>query len=187
MYAIAQADDTAQLQQEFINELCRSGKDRNQFGSLDELRTLVLRDCFRLETGVTLDLTSVQAMPELATQRLTISEKSAAEIIRNLEENTPLCLFHENAAELYLGRWTRDPAWSATVYQLPSKFSGGLWDCSFTEVGSGALVFASTAQDISALRPGDLVTVSGRISHVSPLQSVSLEEAIVRGDHVSVR
>ena len=111
MYAIAQADDTAQLQQEFTNELCRSGKDRNQFGSLDEFRTLVLRDGFRLETGETLDLTSVQAMPELATQRLTIREKSAAEIIRNLKENTPLCLFYENAAELYLGRWTRDPGW----------------------------------------------------------------------------
>jgi hypothetical protein len=43
---------------------------------------------------------------------------------------------------------------------------------------------ASTIQDISALRPGYLVTVSGRISDVSPLESVSLEDAIIRGDHV---
>ena len=55
MYAVAQADDAAQLQQEYIKELCRSGKDRNQFGSLHELRALVLRDGFRLEAGVTLD------------------------------------------------------------------------------------------------------------------------------------
>ena len=103
-------------------------KDRNQFGSLHELRALVLRDGFRLEAGSALDLTSAQATPELATQRLTIREKSAGEIIRNLKENTPLYLFHENVAELYLGRWTREPRWPATVYQSPSKLDGGLWD-----------------------------------------------------------
>jgi hypothetical protein len=186
MYAVDQADDAAHLQQEFIKELCRSGKDRNQFGSLHELRSLVLRDGFRLKTGATPDLTFVQATPEHVTQRFTVREKSAAEIIRNLKENTPLYRFHEKVAELYVGRWTREPGWQATVYQLPSKLSGGHWDCSFTEDGSGALVFTSTAQDISMLRLGDSVTVSGRISHVSPLESVSLEEAIVRGDHVSV-
>jgi hypothetical protein len=46
---VSQAD-AAQLQQEFIKELVRSGKDRNQFGSLHELRALVLRDGFRLQT-----------------------------------------------------------------------------------------------------------------------------------------
>ena len=95
--------------------------------------------------------------------------------------------FHEKVAELYLGRWTREHGWQATVYQLPNKLSEGLWDYSFTEVGSGALVFASTAQDISGLRPADSVSVSGTISHVSLLGSVSLEEAIVRCDEVSLR
>src|SRR5208337_1973204 len=47
---VSQAEDAAQLQQEFIKELVRSGKDRNQFGSLHELRALVLRDGFRLQT-----------------------------------------------------------------------------------------------------------------------------------------
>jgi len=49
MHAVSQADDAAQLQQEFINELHRSGKDWNRFGLLDELRALVLRDGFRLQ------------------------------------------------------------------------------------------------------------------------------------------
>jgi hypothetical protein len=50
MHPVAQADDAAQLQQEFIKELIRSGKDRNQFGLLHELRALVLRDGFRLQS-----------------------------------------------------------------------------------------------------------------------------------------
>jgi hypothetical protein len=50
MNPVLQAEDAAQLQQEFIKELVRSGKDRNQFGLLHELRALVLRDGFRLQT-----------------------------------------------------------------------------------------------------------------------------------------
>jgi len=50
MHPVSQAEDAAQLQQEFIKELVRSGKDRNQFGLLHELRALVLRDGFRLQT-----------------------------------------------------------------------------------------------------------------------------------------
>src|SRR4029077_8249680 len=102
MHPVSQADDAAQLQREFIKELYRSGKDRNQFGLLHELRALVLRDGFRLKAGAPPDLTSAQATPALATQRLTIREKSAAEIIRNLKENTPSYRFHEKAKELYL-------------------------------------------------------------------------------------
>jgi hypothetical protein len=49
MHPVSQAADAAQLQQEFIKELYRSGKDRNQFGLLHELRALVLRDGFRLQ------------------------------------------------------------------------------------------------------------------------------------------
>jgi hypothetical protein len=120
----------------------------------------------------------------LGPQRLTVPEKSAAEIIRNLKESTPSYEFHKRAKELYLGRWPQEPGWQATVHDLPRNLSGGLWHCSFREVGSGTLVMASTIQDISALRPGYLVTVSGRISDVSPLESVSLEDAIIRGDHV---
>ena len=43
---------------------------------------------------------------------------------------------------------------------------------------------AVTIRDVSTLRPGDSVTVSGRISDVSQLESVSLEDAILRGDNV---
>jgi len=50
MHAVSQPGDAAQLQQEFIKELHRSGKDWNRFGLLDELRALVLRDGFRLQT-----------------------------------------------------------------------------------------------------------------------------------------
>jgi Domain of unknown function (DUF4062) len=50
MHPVSQFDDAAQLQQEFIKELVRSGKDRNQFNLLHELRALVLRDGFRLQT-----------------------------------------------------------------------------------------------------------------------------------------
>jgi hypothetical protein len=70
------------------------------------------------------------------------------------------------------------------VYNLPSKLSGELWFCSFREVGSGTLVTATTVRDVSTLRPGDSVTVGGRISDVSQLESVSLEDAIVRGENV---
>jgi Domain of unknown function (DUF4062) len=186
MHPVSQEADATQLQQEFSKELRRSGKDRNQFGSLHELRALVLRDGFRLErleTVAPTDLASDQATPALATQRLTIREKSATEIIRYLKENTPSYRFHEKAKELYLGRWTREPGWQATVDDLPSKLSGGSWNCCFKEVGSGTLIMARTSLDISTLCPGDSVIVSGRISDVSLLEFVSLEEAIVRGDN----
>ena len=130
------------------------------------------------------DLTSDRATPALAPQRLTIREKSAAEIVGNLKGITLSYRFHKKVEELYLGRWTREPGWQATVYNLPSKLSGGLWYCSFREVGSGTLVTASTVRDVSTLRPGDSVTVGGRISDVSQLESVSLEDAIVRGENV---
>jgi ATP dependent DNA ligase domain len=115
--------------------------------------------------------------------KLTVPEKSAAEIIRNLKD-TPSYEFDKRANELYFGRWPQEPGWQATVHSLPRKLSGGLWHCSFREVGSGTLVMASTIQDISALRRGYTVTISGRISDVSPLDSVSLEEAIIRCDNL---
>lgn len=72
-----------------------------------------------------------------------------------------------------------------TVHDLPHKLFEGRWYCSFTEAGSDTLVWASTVQDVSRLRPGDSVTVSGRITTVSQLGYVSLEDAIIRGDNVS--
>jgi hypothetical protein len=130
------------------------------------------------------DLTSDRATPALAPQRVTIREKSAGEILVNLKGITLSFRFFEKVKELYIGRWTREPGWQATVHDLPSKRSGGGWFCFFREVGSGTLVAASTVQDVSTLRPGDAVTVSGRISDVSPLKSVILEDAIVRGNNV---
>ena len=129
------------------------------------------------------DLTSDRATPALAPQRITIREKSAAEIIVNLKAGTPSHLFFEKAKDLYIGRRTREPGWQVIVHDLPSKHSGG-WFCIFREVGSGPLVSASTVRDLSSLRLGDSVTVSGRISDVSPLESVMLEDAIVRGENV---
>ena len=49
MHPVSQLDDAAQFQQEFIEELVRSGKDRNQFSLLHELRALVLRDGTKLQ------------------------------------------------------------------------------------------------------------------------------------------
>jgi tetratricopeptide (TPR) repeat protein len=49
MHSVLEAADAAQLQQEFIKELVRSGKDRNQFSVLHELCRLVLRDGFTLQ------------------------------------------------------------------------------------------------------------------------------------------
>ncbi len=132
-------------------------------------------------------LTSDRAAPALAPQRLTIREKSAAEILGNLKGITLPSRFRESVEELYLGRWTREPGWQATVHGLPSKLSEGLWHCMFREVGSGTAVAAWTFRDVSTLRHGDSVTVSGRIRDVRQgyLESVSLEDAIVRGDNVS--
>lgn len=120
----------------------------------------------------TLDLTADRATPALAPQRFIVREKSAAEILSNLKGITISYQFYEKAEELYRGRWTRDPGWRATVYSLTSKLSGDAWFCSVT---------VSTAQDVSTLRPGDSVTVSGRINDVTR-DSVSLGDAIVRGD-----
>jgi hypothetical protein len=125
-----------------------------------------------------------RATPALAPERVTIREKSAAEILVNLKGITPSYRFREKVEELYLGRWTREPAWQATVHALPSKLSGGSSFCSLKEVGSGTRVMAVTVQDVSTLRPGDSVTVSGRIRDVSILEDVSLEDAVLRGDNV---
>jgi hypothetical protein len=127
------------------------------------------------------DLTSDKASP--APERPTIREKSAAEIIVNLKRGAPSHMFFEKAKELYFGRWTREPGWQVIAHDLPSKRSEG-WFCIFEEVGYGPIVAASTIQDLSALRIGDSATVSGRISDVSPLASLILEDATVRGDHV---
>jgi AAA domain len=45
---VNQTDEDASLQQKFVEQIRHSGKDRNEFGSLDELRALVLRDGFCL-------------------------------------------------------------------------------------------------------------------------------------------
>jgi hypothetical protein len=70
------------------------------------------------------------------------------------------------------------------VFSLPSKLSGRGWQCSLKEVGSDILVMASTVQDVSKLRPGDSVTVSGRISEVWQALPVGLEDAILQGENV---
>src|SRR5687768_18591333 len=90
------------------------------------------------------DLTSNRARLALAPQRLTIRESSAAEILGNLKGITLSYKFHEAVEELYLGRWTREPGWQATVFDLPSKLSEDRWFCSLREVGSGNLIVAST-------------------------------------------
>jgi hypothetical protein len=130
------------------------------------------------------DVTPDKATSAFGPQRLTIREKSAAEILGNLKGITLSSRRRESVEELYVGRWTREPGWQATVHELPSKLTGGLWHCVFKEAGSGALVMASTVHDISTLRHGDSVTVSGRIRDVSPLEYVALQDAIVHGDNI---
>jgi class 3 adenylate cyclase len=125
-----------------------------------------------------------RAIPALAPQRTTIREKSAGEILGNLKGVTPSYRFKEKVEELYLGRWTREPGWQVIVHALPSKLSKRHWFCSFEEIDSDTHVMAVTNQDVSTLRPGNLMTVSGRISDVSELESVSLEDAILQGDNV---
>ena len=116
------------------------------------------------------DLISDRATPALAPKRDTIRENSAAEILVSLKGITPSYRFHEAVEAVYLGRWTHEPGepgWQATVCDLPSKLPGGIWHCMFKEVGSGTVVTAFTDQDVSMLRQGDSVTVSGRIRSVS--------------------
>jgi hypothetical protein len=132
----------------------------------------------------TADGTARGVAPALAPQRLTIREKSAAEILGNLKGITLPYRFRERVEQLYLERWTQQPGWRATMYDLPSKLSEVRWHCSLKEVDTGTLLFASTTQDVSTLRIGDSVTVIGRISDVSQLGSVSLEDAVVRADNV---
>jgi hypothetical protein len=129
-------------------------------------------------------LSSGRTTPALGPERPTIRERSAAEIHANLKGVTLPSKFRERVKDLYLGRWTRKSGWQATVLDLPSQLSGGRWFCGLREVGSDALVTAITVQDISALRPGDAVNVSGRISDVWQAFPICLEDAIVRGDNV---
>ena len=128
--------------------------------------------------------TSNKATSALVLQRVTIREKSAAEILVNLKGITLSSRFREIVEALYLGRWTQEPGWQATVHDLPSKHPAGGWHCTLKEVDSGTAVFANTVQDISTLRPGDSVTVRGRIREVSQLDYVSIEDAIIRGDNI---
>jgi hypothetical protein len=152
-------------------------------GFREELTTAIERGYFGpgAQLGPTPAPATDRAIPTLAPGRPTIRETSAAEILSSLRGITLSYQFHEKVEELYRGRWTRDPGWRATVNSLPSKLSKDVWFCSFKEIGSDTLVMASTVQDVSALRPGDSVTVSGRISDVSRLESVTLEDAIVWG------
>ena len=70
------------------------------------------------------------------------------------------------------------------MHDLPSIMSEGIWHCVFKEIDSGALVMATTAQDLSRLRNGDTVTVSGRIREVSQLEYVGLQDTVVQSDNV---
>jgi hypothetical protein len=121
-------------------------------------------------------------LPALAPERPTIPENSAAEILSNLNGITLDYEFRARVEELYRGRWTRDPGWRVTLASLPSKLPSGAWFCGFLEVGSATIVSASTGQDVSALRRGDSVTVSGKISEVSRLGSIHLQNATIVGD-----
>jgi hypothetical protein len=114
-----------------------------------------------------------------APERPTIRERSAAEIFRSLNGITLDYEFRARVEELYRGRWTRSPGWQVTVASLPSKLPSGAWFCGFLEVGSAAIVSASTVQDVSALRRGDSVTISGKINDVSRLDSVHLHDATI--------
>jgi hypothetical protein len=48
---IEQSATATQRQQAFINKICASGKDRNEFDSIDNLARLVLRDGFTLSSA----------------------------------------------------------------------------------------------------------------------------------------
>lgn len=120
------------------------------------------------------------SLPAPVPERPIIREKSAAEILSHLE-GTRLD-YPDRVEELYRGRWTREPGWRATVDDLPRKLTQDAWFSSFKETGSDARIMVTTAQDLSALRRGDSVIVSGRISDVSQLGSVILADATVRGD-----
>jgi hypothetical protein len=125
-----------------------------------------------------------KATPTLGTQRETIREKSAKEIVDNLK-GIRSSEFHEKVKSVYIGRWTREPGWHASVKTLPSKVSGGEhWFCSLKEVDSGTIIYAITVQDISMLRTDDTVTVSGRIRTISRDECVNLEDAEIQSDDV---
>jgi hypothetical protein len=47
-HLVTQEAGATQRQTSFVAEMCRSGKDRSEFGSINELRALVLRDGFRM-------------------------------------------------------------------------------------------------------------------------------------------
>jgi len=62
-HPVEQTEQASALQQQFVSEIRRSGKDRSQFSSLHELRALVLRDGFRLNDR---GMTAVSAVRQIA-------------------------------------------------------------------------------------------------------------------------
>jgi pyrimidine deaminase RibD-like protein len=136
------------------------------------------------------DLTSDKATPSLAPPRPAIREKSAAEILGHLKGITLPSQFRESAEELYVGRWTREPGWRATVHDLPSNLSEGSGIAPSRRLAPARSYWPLQPKTSLRFAPvtrwlGDSVTVSGRIREVSRLEYVSLHDAIVESDNVS--
>ena len=106
-------------------------------------------------------------------------EETAGSIIDALESIRYSTDRRDHAANLYEGRWIKDPEWRGTVITLPSKIGTDTWSVAVDEEGSDAVIYAITVLDASSLRPGDRVTVSGKISNISG-QWVSVDSATIR-------
>lgn len=123
-------------------------------------------------------------VPAEARDHLILREQTAAEVLQNLGDMDSLD-FEEVFSDLYLGRSTRWPGWRAKVQRLPSRIFDEGWFCCFEELGSGTVIMASTGQDLSNLRDGDLAILNGKIQKVELSMggfakgSVTLEDAKV--------
>jgi len=109
----------------------------------------------------------------------TIRETSAAEVVRSVRAIEYPNDLSETIDSLYMGRWTREPDWRGIVDELPNQHSNGEWALVLKENNTDTLIFVTTEQDVSTLRPGDQIGVTGRISRVSINNSVSLEDASI--------
>jgi hypothetical protein len=99
------------------------------------------------------------------TRRYIGREKSAGEVLLTVKSAMQSEMLGRTELEvweqLFKTRWIPEPGWKGTLDESPRR-SGRMWDCVVREDGTSAAILVITQQDISELRKGDAVLVTGQ-------------------------
>ncbi len=80
--------------------------------------------------------------------------------------------------DLYFGRRIPQPGWAGVVTSL-RRLEDGQWLVEVAERGTSAVIMARSDESLAHLRPGQAVTVVGRIVGVNGCQTITLGDATV--------